>query len=137
MEEVTSIGNDTREIVESNIYKNTGGKILNIKMPNTGSWLNAENVLKIDSLMLLLNSNLQLKLRIAGNGNFSNASQLTSWANANKIITYLSEVKRIDRTRFIFNYGQNGKYRTVDISQVKEGEDGPNNLPPPHLPICE
>ena len=56
-----------------------------------------------------------------------------SWDHVNAVINYMVDKEGLSADRFIFNYGQDGgDCNTVDLRVAAQGEDGPNNVPPPH-----
>lgn len=86
---------------------------------------------KLASLISFMERNPQQRMVITGNGNHSYVSQQRSWDYVYSIIEYVLGNSSIKREQFIFQYGRNGPYRTVDIRKARNGEDGPSNLPPP------
>ncbi|MCC7030400.1 MAG: hypothetical protein IT257_08845, partial [Chitinophagaceae bacterium] len=50
---------------------------------------------------------------------------------ANKVISVLTEQYGLSRDQFIFQFGMQGRYRSVKVREALSGEDGPTNVPPP------
>ena len=73
------------------------------------------------------------KVVVIGYCSSDKRQQQLSWDHVNKVINYLVDKEGISADRFIFNYGQaDGDCNTVDLRAAAEGEDGPNNIEPPH-----
>lgn len=78
-----------------------------------------------------MQANPTCKVVVLGNGNGSKVQQQRSWDRVNAIIMYMSEKNGIDRSRFIFQYGQAGDANTVMLRAAASDESGPTNVPPP------
>ncbi len=84
------------------------------------------------SVAARLRSNPECKVVVVGYGATNKKQQQLSWDHVNKVITHLSTREGISSDRFIFQYGVDGPNETVDLRGAAEGEDGPNNIAPPH-----
>jgi outer membrane protein OmpA-like peptidoglycan-associated protein len=80
-----------------------------------------------------MRNNPGCKVVVIGYCSSDKKQQQLSWDHVNKVINYLVDKEGISTDRFIFNYGQpDGDCNTVDLRAAAEGEDGPNNIEPPH-----
>jgi hypothetical protein len=95
------------------------------------SKLDARSMAALSSLSSAMRANPTCQVVIIGNGNGSKIDQQRSWDRVNAVINYLVDNQRIDRDRFIFQYGQNGNNNAVIYRSAGEGDEGPSNLPPP------
>lgn len=88
------------------------------------------NQLKLASLIGFMERHPNQRMVLKGNGNSSYTTMQRSWDYVYSIIEYVLANSDIRREQFIFQYGRNGRYRTVNIRPAHAGEDGPHNLPP-------
>ncbi|MET0636803.1 MAG: hypothetical protein ABWZ25_12305 [Chitinophagaceae bacterium] len=72
------------------------------------------------------------KVVVIGYGTSNKKEQQLSWDHVNTVITYLVEKEGVSADRFIFQYGQEGPNDTVDLRGADAGEEGPNQVAPPH-----
>jgi outer membrane protein OmpA-like peptidoglycan-associated protein len=80
-----------------------------------------------------LRNNPGCKAVVIGYCSSNKKEQQLSWDHVNAVINYMVDKEGISADRFIFNYGQEGgDCNTVDLRAAAEGEDGPNNVEPPH-----
>ena len=80
-----------------------------------------------------MRNNPECKVVVIGYCASDKKQQQLSWDHVNAVITYLVEKEGISADRFIFNYGQEGgDCNTVDLRGAAEGEEGPNQVAPPH-----
>jgi outer membrane protein OmpA-like peptidoglycan-associated protein len=80
-----------------------------------------------------LRNNPGCKVVVVGYCSSNKKEQQLSWDHVNAVINYMVDKEGISADRFIFNYGQEGgDCNTVDLLAAAEGEDGPNNVAPPH-----
>ena len=88
---------------------------------------------QLANLAAQMQANPDCKVVIMGSGSSSKMAQQRSWDRVNAVIEYMSEKNNIDRNHFIFRYdGANGDDNAVMYRSANEGEEGPNNVPPPH-----
>lgn len=75
----------------------------------------------------------ECKIVVIGYCSSSKREQQLSWDHVNKVINHMVEKEGISNDRFIFNFGQEGgDCDTVDLRGAAAGEDGPNQVAPPH-----
>lgn len=86
---------------------------------------------QLASLATSMKANPNCKVVITGNGGGSKLQEQRSWDRVEAAITFLSERYGIDRSRFVFQYGQPGDPNTISYRSAMEGEDGFSNVPPP------
>jgi len=80
-----------------------------------------------------LRNNPGCKVVVIGYCASNKKEQQLSWDHVNAVINHMIDKEGISADRFIFNYGQEGgDCNTVDLRAAAEGEDGPNNVEPPH-----
>lgn len=70
------------------------------------------------------------KVKVSGHGSNSKRTQQLSWDRVNAVIKYLVERQGISEERFIFEYGQDGDVKVVDLAF--SNENGPVTVPAPH-----
>ncbi|MEO7922458.1 MAG: hypothetical protein ABIR30_02185 [Chitinophagaceae bacterium] len=80
-----------------------------------------------------MRNNPGCKVVVIGYCSSNKKEQQLSWDHVNAVINHMVDKEGISVDRFIFNYGQEGgDCNTVDLRAAAEGEDGPNNVEPPH-----
>ena len=80
-----------------------------------------------------LRNNPGCKVVVIGYCSSNKREQQLSWDHVNAVINHMVDKEGISVDRFIFNYGQEGgDCNTVDLRAAAEGEDGPNQVDPPH-----
>src|SRR5690606_25655440 len=80
-----------------------------------------------------LRNNPGCKVVVIGYCSSNKREQQLSWDHVNTVINHMVDKEGISADRFIFNYGQEGgDCNTVDLRAAAEGEDGPNQVEPPH-----
>ena len=80
-----------------------------------------------------LRNNPGCKVVVIGYCSSNKKEQQLSWDHVNAVINHMVDKEGISADRFIFNYGQEGgDCNTVDLRAAADGEDGPNNVEPPH-----
>lgn len=80
-----------------------------------------------------MRNNPGCKVVVIGYCSSNKKEQQLSWDHVNAVINHMVDKEGISADRFIFNYGQEGgDCNTVDLRAAAEGEDGPNNVDPPH-----
>ncbi|HRO42696.1 MAG TPA: hypothetical protein PL009_07660 [Flavipsychrobacter sp.] len=89
------------------------------------------NQARLASLAALMKANPECRVVFIGSGSGSKLQQQRSWDRVEAVIVYMTERHGIDRSRFIFQYGQPGDANTVMYRSAMEGEDGPSNVAPP------
>lgn len=94
--------------------------------------LNHDIYEQLDSVVAQILSSQNCKIVLSGCGNASKAQKQLSWDRVNAIIEYMTRAKGVERSRFIFQYGQAGDINSVMIRVAANGEDGPSTLPPPY-----
>jgi len=86
---------------------------------------------QLATLAAQMMANPDCKVVLIGNGAGGKLQQQRSWDRVHAIIEYLNEKHNIDRSRFIFQYGQAGEPNTVMYRSAMPGEEGPANPAPP------
>lgn len=95
--------------------------------------LSKDNEAVLATVASKLRNTPECKVVVVGYGSSNKKEQQLSWDHVNKVITYLVEKEGINADRFIFKYGEEGGAAdTVDLRGATEGEDGPNQVAPPH-----
>jgi outer membrane protein OmpA-like peptidoglycan-associated protein len=80
-----------------------------------------------------LRNNPGCKVVVIGYCSSNKREQQLSWDHVNTVINHMVDKEGISADRFIFNYGQEGgDCNTVDLRAAAEGEEGPNQVEPPH-----
>lgn len=80
-----------------------------------------------------LKANPNCKVVVVGYCAATKRQQQLSWDHVNKVISHLVEKEGVSSDRFIFSSGQEGgDCDAVDIRAAAPGEDGPNQVAPPH-----
>jgi hypothetical protein len=102
-----------------------------IAFTNNSSVISASAKNQLAILAAQMQANSTCKVVVIGNGNGSKVQQQRSWDRVNAIISYMSETNGIDRSRFIFQYGQAGDANSVMVRAAANAEEGPMNVPPP------
>jgi hypothetical protein len=100
-------------------------------LSNVGLKFSERSMVKIKALAEMIRQNPDKKYVVESYGNSSYATQQNSWECANKVIRFLSEQQGLPREQFIFQYGQQGRYRCVKVREAAPSEDGPVSTPPP------
>lgn len=93
--------------------------------------LSSNSTSMLSNLAAQMKANPTCRVVITGAGNASKLQQQRSWDRVNSIIEYMSETHGIDRSRFIFQYGQAGDPNSVMYRVALPGEEGPVNVAPP------
>jgi len=93
--------------------------------------LSGANQQQLTVLATQMQANPTCRVVISGAGNQSKVQQQRSWDRVNAVIEYMTETHKIDRNRFIFQYGQTGDANSVMYRSALTGEEGPANAPPP------
>lgn len=89
------------------------------------------NQARLAALAAVIKANPECRIVIIGSGNGSKVLEQRSWDRVEAVISYMTERHAIDRTRFIFQYGQPGDANTIMWRSAMDGEDGPSNAAPP------
>lgn len=100
-------------------------------LSNVGLYFSDQSKVKIEALASTIRQYPDKKYVVESYGNSSYATQQNSWECANKVIRVLTEQYGLRRDQFIFQFGQQGRYRSVKVREALSGEDGPTNVPPP------
>jgi len=107
------------------------GSLPSVQFASGKSGLSSSATAILDAAAGQIKANPNCKICVVGYGVSSKREQQLSWDRVNSVINYLSESKGISRDRFVFKYGEAGDANTVDLQDCT-GEEGPNNVPPPH-----
>ena len=91
------------------------------------SKLSSDALSTLNNLAKGMRANPNCKVVVMGNGNGNKVEQQRSWDRVNTVINFMVEKQKIDRDRFIFLYGLNGKANSVDYSGAEENEEGPSS----------
>lgn len=85
------------------------------------------------NLAAQMKANPTCKVVVVGNQGNSKLQQQRSWERVNAVIKYMTETQNINRSQFIFQYqGTTGDVNCVMFRSAQPGEEGPNNVAPPH-----
>lgn len=98
---------------------------------NNSARISPYNQSRLASLAALMKAHPVCKVVLIGSGSGSKHQQQRSWDRVNAIITFMAERHGIDRSRFIFQYGQPGDANSVMYRTAMSGEVGPSNVAPP------
>jgi outer membrane protein OmpA-like peptidoglycan-associated protein len=109
----------------------TIGSLPSVQFASGKSGLTSSATAILDAAAEQIKANPTCKICVVGHGGSSKREQQLSWDRVNSVINYLNESKGISRDRFVFKYGEAGDPNTVDLQDCS-GEEGPNNVPPPH-----
>lgn len=82
----------------------------------------------LDSVVQIFKRDTLCRIKVTGNAVSSEEGWQISWDKVAVIINYLTQ-QGINKSRFIFNYGEDGDINFVSISSTND--DGPNWLPAP------
>jgi outer membrane protein OmpA-like peptidoglycan-associated protein len=107
------------------------GSLPSVQFASGKGGLNTSATAILDAAAEQIKANPNCKICVVGYGGSSKREQQLSWDRVNSVINYLYENKGISRDRFVFKYGESGDANTVDLQDCT-GEEGPNNVPPPH-----
>ena len=107
------------------------GSLPSVQFASGRSALSSSATAILDAAASQIMANPNCKICVVGHGGSSKREQQLSWDRVNSVINYLNEKKGISRDRFVFKYGEAGDPNTVDLQDCT-GEEGPNNVPPPH-----
>lgn len=107
------------------------GSLPSVQFASGKSGLSSSATAILDAAAEQIKANPNCKICVVGYGGSSKREQQLSWDRVNSVINYLYENKGISRDRFVFKYGEAGDANTVDLQDCT-GEEGPNNVPPPH-----
>lgn len=107
------------------------GSLPSVQFATGKSGLTSSATAILDAAAEQIKANPNCKICVVGHGGSSKREQQLSWDRVNSVINYLNERKGISRDRFVFKYGEAGDANTVDLQDCT-GEEGPNNVPPPH-----
>jgi outer membrane protein OmpA-like peptidoglycan-associated protein len=107
------------------------GSLPSVQFASGKSSLTSSATAILDAAAEQIKANPNCKICVVGHGGSSKREQQLSWDRVNSVINYLNESKGISRDRFVFKYGEAGDPNTVDLQDCT-GEEGPNNVPPPH-----
>ncbi len=107
------------------------GSLPSVQFASGRSGLSTSATAILDAAALQILSNPNCKICVVGHGGSSKREQQLSWDRVNAVINYLNEKRGVSRDRFVFKYGEAGDSNTVDLQDCT-GEEGPNNVPPPH-----
>ncbi len=107
------------------------GSLPSVQFASGKSGLSSSATAILDAAAEQIKANPNCKICVVGYGGSSKREQQLSWDRVNSVINYLYEKKGISRDRFVFKYGEAGDANTVDLQDCT-GEEGPNNVPPPH-----
>ncbi len=107
------------------------GSLPSVQFASGKSGLTSSATAILDAAAEQIKANPNCKICVVGHGGSSKREQQLSWDRVNSVINYLNESKGISRDRFVFKYGEAGDPNTVDLQDCT-GEEGPNNVPPPH-----
>ncbi len=117
--------------VESERFNCTIGSLPSVQFASGKSGLTSSSNAILDAAAEQIKANPTCKICVVGHGGSSKREQQLSWDRVNSVINYMNEKKGISRDRFVFKYGEAGDPNTVDLQDCT-GEEGPNNVPPPH-----
>ncbi|MCU0387669.1 MAG: OmpA family protein [Chitinophagaceae bacterium] len=107
------------------------GSLPSVQFASGRSGMSSSATAILDAAASQILANPNCKICVVGHGGSSKREQQLSWDRVNAVINYLNEKKGISRDRFVFKYGEAGDPNTVDLQDCT-GEEGPNNVPPPH-----
>lgn len=94
------------------------------------SALTADAKAALDKMIPSLMADTSRRLVLIGGG-WSYLTNQISWEQGNATMNYLLEQHGIPRRRFIFSYA-GGTPNNFVIRYAVDGEEGPENVPPPH-----
>ena len=109
------------------------GALPSVSFKKGSNALSKDNEAVLQNVASRLRNNPECKVVVVGYCSSNKREQQLSWDHVNKVITYLIEKEGIGADRFIFKYGEEGgDCDTVDLRGAAEGEEGPNQVAPPH-----
>lgn len=104
-----------------------------VSFPNNSAKLSKETMTQLQIIAASLKASPDCKIVVEGDAGKSKLQQQRSWDRVNGVIEYLSNNLQISRDQVIFQYsGNTGDVNSVIIRTAQQGEEGPNNVPPPH-----
>jgi len=118
-----------------------GGPVVNtcniaptlVSFPNNSAKLSKDAMTQLQIVAASLKASPDCKIVVEGDAGKSKLQQQRSWDRVNAVIEYLSNNLQISRDQFIFQYnGSTGDNNNVIIRSAEKGQEGPNNVPPPH-----
>lgn len=120
-------------VAKSNDCATTLGALPSVTFKSGSNNLSDDAKAVLSTVAARLRNSPECKVVVVGYCSSSKKEQQLSWDHVNKVITHLVEKEGISQDRFIFNYGQEGgDCNTVDLRGASAGEDGPNQVAPPH-----
>lgn len=109
------------------------GALPSISFKSNSNALSDDAKAVLGTVAAKMRNNPECKVVVIGYCSSNKKEQQLSWDHVNKVIAHMVEKEGISIDRFIFNYGQEGgDCNTVDLRAAAEGEDGPNQVSPPH-----
>jgi hypothetical protein len=100
--------------------------------PNSNT-LSSDAKAVLSTVASKMRANPTCKVVVVGYCAATKRQQQLSWDHVNKVITHLNEQEGISLDRFIFSSGQEGgDCNSVDLRAAAPGEEGPNQVAPPH-----
>ena len=118
-----------KDFSNSSISEDPNNQVIHLS--NYGLQFSEASKIKLNRLAINMLANPTKKWVIEGHGFSSYAAQQNSWECTNKVIHYLIDQKKVNPEQFIFTYGLEGVYRTVNYREAQSGEEGPSNTAPP------
>jgi len=120
-------------LMKANDCATTLGALPSVTFKSGSNNLSDDAKAVLSTVASRLRNSPECKVVVVGYCSSSKKEQQLSWDHVNKVITHLVEKEGISQDRFIFNYGQEGgDCNTVDLRGASAGEDGPNQVAPPH-----
>lgn len=118
---------------KDNDCANKLGPLPSVTFRNNSNALTDDAKAVLATVASRMRNNPECKVVVVGYCSSNKKEQQLSWDHVNKVISYLVEEQGVSADRFIFNYGnEGGDCNTVDLRGANEGEDGPNQVAPPH-----
>jgi outer membrane protein OmpA-like peptidoglycan-associated protein len=109
------------------------GSLPSISFKSNSNALSTDAQAVLSTVAARMRNYPECKVVVIGYCSSSKREQQLSWDHVNKVINHLVEKEGISNDRFIFNFGQEGgDCDTVDLRGAGAGEDGPNQVAPPH-----
>lgn len=120
-------------IVASGECATTLGALPSVHFASNSNKLSDDAASVLATAASKMRANPNCKVVVVGYCAGTKRQQQSSWDHVNKVISHLVEKEGISGDRFIFSSGQEGgDCDTVDLRAAAAGEDGPNNVAPPH-----
>ncbi len=106
------------------------GSLPSIQFKAGSAKLSAAATNMLNSVAERVKAKPDCNIRVIGYGASNKRAQQLSHDRVNAVITYLVEKQGLSEQRFIFEFGQEGDDKTVDLQATRE--TGPNTVPAPH-----